>query len=311
MGVIEREDLAKLPSNVFVPLIGVKTNTATAGSEIIDNVIRHAKMPYPRIHKLPGFMQNKGSKSIALVGGGPSLKNNIELLKTFDTILVCGSPNDYIIEQGIVPTYVAVCDPDAIMAKYLTKLDKRVTYLVASGCNDAVFEALKDHNLVMWHCHSDEYAQQMQAADPEYFGVGGGCTIGLRGLSIAVILGYQDIHFFGFDSCIDEDNIENHHAYKFVTEEETIGEIYEIRVGNLFDGAAGASKAFKCAGYQLAQAEQFKTFYSQYGKTFRATFHGGGLLEATARVVEEETHRAAYMMNIIGSLDMGSLQLAA
>lgn len=310
MEIIDEKQIKNLPNNVFVPLLGVKTNTATAGTEIIENVVRHAKLPLPKIHKLPGFMQPK-SKPIALVGGGPSLKKHIELLKTFETILVCGSPNDYIMEQGIIPTYTAVCDPDAIMAKYLTKLDKRVTYLVASGCNDEVFKVLDGQNVVLWHCHSDEYAKQMQEADPEYFGVGGGCTVGLRGLSIAIIMGYQDIHFFGFDSCVDEDNLENHHAYKFATKEENIGEIYEIRVGNLFDGAAGASKVFHCAGYQLAQAEQFKVFYSQYGKSFRPTFYGGGLLEATARVVEEETHRAAYMMNILPPPDLSNLQLAA
>lgn len=311
MEIIDENQIKELPNNVFVPLLGVKTNTATAGTEILENVVRNAKKPYRKIHKLPEFMKPKGSNKIALVGGGPSLKKHIELLKTFDTILVCGSPNDYIMEQGVIPTYVAVCDPDAIMAKYLTKLDKRVTYLVASGCNDEVFRALEGQNVVLWHCHSDEYAKQMQEADPEYFGVGGGCTVGLRGLSIAIILGYKDIHFFGFDSCVDENSKEDHHAYKFATQDENIGEIYEIRVGNLFDGAAGASKVYYCAGYQLAQAEQFKVFYSSYGKTFKPTFHGGGLLEATAKVVEEETHRAAYMMSLIGPPDLSNLQLVA
>lgn len=308
MELIDNDGLAKVPNNAFVPLTSVKTNTATAGTEIIENVIRNSKRKLPRIHRLPGFMSGERKESLALVGGGPSLKKNLDKLKEFKDILVCGSPNDYIMEQGIVPKYVAVCDPDALMAKYLTKTHPDVTYLVASGCNEAVFEALEGRNIVLWHCHSDEYAKQMQAADLEYFGVGGGCTIGLRGLSIAVIFKYQDIHFFGFDSCL-EDN--EHHAYNFATDKEEIGEVYEIKVGSLFDGAAGASKTFRCAGYQLAQAEQFKTFYSSYGRSFRATFYGGGLLEATAKVVEEETHRTALMMHMFGAPDMTNFKLAA
>ena len=304
------DDLKTLPENTFVPLLRVKTNTATAGTEILDNVLKHTKLPLPRLHKLPGFMQSKGpDKKIALVGGGPSLKRYIEELRNFDgEIMVAGSPNDYLMSEGIVPTYTAVCDPDAVMAKYLTKTNEKVKYLIASGCNDAVFETLKDRNVVLWHCHSDEYAKEMQAADPEYFGVGGGCTIGLRSLSIAIVLGYQNIHFFGYDSCIEDGE---HHAYQFATDQESVGEIYDIRVGCLFDGAAGASKVFKCAGYQLAQAEQFKGFYAQYGRNFTPTFHGGGLLEATAKIVEEETYRTALMIQALGPPNMQNFNFAA
>lgn len=311
MTLLDNEGLSNLPENAFVPLLRVKTNTATAGSEIIDNVVRHARLDLPRLHKEPGFMQKKGpNRRIALIGGGPSLKKHIETLKKFDgETLVCGSPNDYVLSQGIVPTYVALCDPDAIMADYVRITHPDVKYLVASGCHDAVFERLKDHKVVLWHCHSDEYAKAMQEADPDYFGVGGGCTIGLRGLSIAIVMGYEEIHFFGFDSCMGEEN--EHHAYDFVTDTEVIGEIYQIKVGSLYDGAEGASKTFYCAGYHLAQAEQFKLFYSQYGKSFNPTFHGGGLLEATARVVEEESHRQALMMHIIGPPVMDNFNLAA
>jgi hypothetical protein len=215
-------------------------------------------------------------------------------------------------EQGIVPTYVAACDPDPIMADYLTKTHPDVKYLIASGCADRVYDSLKHRNIILWHCHSDEYADQMQGADPDYFGIGGGCTIGLRGLSMAVVFGYQNIDFYGFDSCMDpEDPKEGHHAYKFATKDEVIGEIYEIRVGSLYDGAENASRVYHCAGYQLAQAEQFKLFYSQYGKTFKPTFHGGGLLAATAEVVEEESHRMALMMATLGPPDMSNLSFAA
>lgn len=303
------DDPKQLPAGAFVPLMKVRTQTATAGTEIIENVKRNSKRNLPRIHTLPGWMSYRDPKEqIALVGGGPSLKNNLDKLRTFKDMIICGSPNDYIMEQGIIPKYVAVCDPDAIMAKYLTKTHENVTYLVASGCHDAVFDALKGRNIVIWHCHSDEYAKEMQACDEEYFGIGGGCTIGLRGLSIAVLFKYQDIHLFGFDSCM---SAEEHHAYKFATDEEQIGEIYEIKVGSLFDGAEGASKSYHCAGYQLAQAEQFKMFYSQYGRTFRPTFYGGGLLEETARVVEEETHRTALMQQIVGMPDMSNFRMVA
>ena len=122
-------------------------------------------------------------------------------------------------------------------------------------------------------------------------------------------MGYQNIHFFGFDSCMGEEDA--HHAYDFVTKDEVVGEIYQIRVGSLFDGAEGASNIFYCAGYHLAQAEQFKMFYSQYGKSFVPTFHGGGLLAATARVVEEESHRIALMSHVLGPPDMSNFNMAA
>ena len=65
--------------------------------------------------------------------------------------------------------------------------------------------------------------------------MGGGCTIGLRSISIAILLGYTNIHFFGFDSCLDTDG--TGHAYSLSTEDEVLGligengKIHKVRLG--------------------------------------------------------------------------------
>lgn len=259
----------------------VNTNTATAQSEILDNVKANIKRNLPRLHQLPEFHKIKGhDKKIAIVGGGPSLKYYLDDIRQFRTIFACGSCNDYLMSNNVVPTYAGICDPDALSIKYFQKLDTETKYLIASGCDGKIFEHLKNHQVVMWHCHSDDY--KPDEIEEGYQAVGGGCTIGLRAISIAIILGYTNLHFFGFDSCMAEDD--SSHAYQT----EDVGTIHQIKVGTESE-LDYKSKTFKVAGYQLAQANHFMSMYKNYGHMFVPTFYGNGLLAEILKVTNAES----------------------
>lgn len=272
---------------VFTNLQQVNTEAAISSDITIKQMKRNIKRSYPRLHDLPEFKQVKND-SIALVGGGPSLETQLDKLREFKNIMVCGSAHDYIIKQGFIPKYTTICDPDIISSNYVSKTNIFTKYLVSTGCHDKVYDTLEGCSIYMWHCYSDDALKVQAEIEPNFQAVGGGCTVGLRSISIALMLGYSDIHFFGFDSCLGEDN--KHHAYGFSDEsQEQLGEIYEVRLG--YDNTMNKEKLFYCAGYQLAQLSHFKDFYMRYNAVFEPTFHGEGVLAESMKIINKEREK--------------------
>lgn len=277
---------------------GVVTSAATSVDESMENVRANTGRGHPWFHDqclVRDESQLPHSNRMALVGGGPSLKGTAAELLDFPTMMVCGSSHDWVQENcPRIPEYCTVCDPDPVMANYLRKPNPDTTYLIATQCNPAVFDALKGHNIIMWHCWpigaADEDAKKfLQETTPGWVAIGGGCTVGLRAISMAMMMGYSDLHFFGFDSCMTSDD--EHHAYPFTDpEKEFLGDIYDLRIGmNTIGGPQ--EKCYRVAGYQLAQAEHYRQTLMAMGDKFKATFHGPGLLADMQAMIDTEANR--------------------
>jgi hypothetical protein len=276
-------------SDPFVLLGGVNTVAATPPETAHENIRENVKRGLPRLHDLPEFKKVKGfDAAFAIVGGGPSLKNHLNELRQFEgRMIACGSVHDYLRIHGFKPRYAAVCDPDQVMANYLRKPCTETTYLLSTHCDKSVFTAIEGCPIALWHCApiDEEFLNEV---DPQWQAVGGGCTVGLRAISIALMLGYSNLHLFGFDSCLSD---EEHHAYSFTDETEEIGHIYTIKLGNLTEGPPEDAKEFRCAGYQMAQASHFRILLDHYSTVFTPTFHGEGLLPSLWKGIEAEAKR--------------------
>ena len=237
-------------------------------------------------------------KRIALVGGGPSIKDTVYELMDFQTIIACGSVHDWLqANSPRVPTYCAVCDPDPVMANYLRAPDHNTKYLISSHANKTVFDALEGYDVTMWHCWpigiGDEEARDfLQEKTPGWVAVGGGCTVGLRALTLAMMMGFTELHFFGFDSCMGVSD-DNHHAYPFTDDtKEFLGDIYNLRIGmGTGENDLPQEREYRVAGYQLAQAEHYKQMLQAFGHLFRPIFHGPGLLADLQAMIDIETQR--------------------
>ena len=271
-------------------LAGVTTSTATPSEESMENVRLNVHRPLPWFHEK--YPVKEGDRipgnRIAIVGGGPSIKDTVFELIDFTTIIACGSVHDWLqANSPRVPTYCAVCDPDPVMANYLRAPDCNTKYLISSHANKTVFDALEGHNVTMWHCWpigaADQEAKDfLEKHTPGWVAVGGGCTIGLRAVTLALMMGYTEIHFFGFDSCMGMSDDE-HHAYPFTDPtKEFLGDIYN-------DGPR--SREYRVAGYQLAQAEHYKQMLQAFGHLFRPIFHGPGLLTDMQAMIDIEAQR--------------------
>lgn len=275
------DKIAKVYPGSFVKLQDVETNAATPSSVAYENIKKNIKHNLPKIETLPEYRKIKGhGVPIALVGGGPSLNKHLEELREFKTIIVCGSPHDYLISKNIIPTYAAICDPDALSINYYQNPHTEVKYLISTGVDEKVISHLKDYQVVLWHCHSNDYdrVELEKLEGKDYHGISGGCTVGLRSINIAIMLGYTNLHLFGFDSCLSNEEC---HVYAVSKEErESFGRLYQIKLRDLVkgDGQGPGDKVYTCLGYQLAQANNFKEFYLNFGRIFTPTFHGEGLL---------------------------------
>lgn len=267
----------------FNKLDEVKIVTATPSAVCYANIAKTLRRNLPKFHEMKTVQVDKGDMQIALVGGGPSLKNYIEKLRLFDGVIVaCGSVHDYLVENNIIPHFCVVCDPDPISAKYLSKPCGTVIYLLATQCDEAVFDKLKHCACYVWHHYSNDDEKLKEIDKLFEFAVGGGCTVGLRALSIAMIMKFRNIHFYGFDSCVEDNN--NAYAFGLKDANEVSGPIYDIKFGP-------EGKTYKALGYHIAQVTNFKDIVELHGHAFDYTFHGDGLLPEMMNQIKKEVEK--------------------
>lgn len=255
---------------------GTKVTMAMPYDKVVANIRASEQLPLRQIYDLPDWREGM---PIALVGGGPSLRETIGELRKFKNVIVCGSVHDHAVSQGIAPRWAVICDPDPIMANYLRKPCSGTTYLVASQCDEAVFEALAGYDVVLWNCGADAETNRNVWGDSQTVIMSGGCTVLTRAVFIAVSLGFSNLHLFGCDTCMDA----GHHAYEFSTEGEndTVGDAQWMSIG----GPDG--RKFLMASYHVAQLFDFKNLLKTIGRRAKFTAHGDGALAELFRLGKE------------------------
>lgn len=250
-------------------LEGCTVTTAKSVEDIQKNIRFNVSRPKVEVASLPEWRDNT---PIAIVGGGPSLKDTIANLVNYKYVMVCGSAHDFVIQNSRCHiNWVIVCDPDKLVVNYLQEKPSIDTkYLIASQCDPSVFEYLKHEKVYIWHSKGGD-------EDYSIFGdnklvLGGGCTVGTRAMVMALAMGFSQIHLYGFDTCLGKDY--RHHAYDFNDpEKETLGNIHEIAL----DGPNG--KKFNVAGYMLGQLFDFQKLLEAYSHRMEVKVFGEGLLK--------------------------------
>ncbi len=216
-----------------------------------------------RSRGLPSFLSLPRSRggSLSILSGGPSLAAQIAEIKA--PTMVCGSAHDFAVGQGITPDYCVLLDPSPESAFLLTPR-VNVKYLVASSCDPVLFDKLSHFETYIWHSAGDVPFSELEGESA----VGGGSTVTLRALGIAVLLGFTDLHFYGFDSCYRNGA---EHAYRHNPNRPTP---FEIK----FNG-----KPFLVNAPLLLQAQEFVKLKRDHGDLFRATVYGDGLVAEMGR----------------------------
>jgi hypothetical protein len=257
---IEKDAGAQAP--VFRPMEVKVTSSFPAEDVLEKNIAINMANDWPRFHLRDDYGKSKSkNRPLAICAGGPSLKQFIgKIYEDFSDVMVCGSAHDFVVMNGIDPTYSVQLDGAPVAKSFFTLRVPGTQYLMASQCDPVMFEGLDRSQVFMWHCAgpTDKFEEPA---------IGGGCTTTLRAINLAIMLGYHDLHFFGFDSCFEDVN--NQHAYDY---EEWGSNLTEFLV-NVDDG-----KPFKCNALFLAQAQQFQEMCKNFGHMFDPNVYGNGLI---------------------------------
>jgi len=231
--------------------------------ELEKNVEINIKRPIFRFVDLPLFFAR--NEKIAICGGGPSLDDHVDDLKTFDQVMTCGSAHDHVVSLGVTPTFACAVDamPDA--KDYFKNPQEKTTYLLASQCDPSLFDQLEGQKMAMWHFRGQIDKQEVFNGESQ---IGWGCMIGVIAIQLALSLGFQELHFFGFDGNHRGDK---HHAYD-------VGEHGDLIVQRGIVPVSINGREFYTTTALIGQMENiFDIFASPDGNYLKGYVHGDGL----------------------------------
>lgn len=182
---------------------GIKAKCVKPASELIRHMRSAFASGYPTLNRVP---EHDGEA--VLCGSGPSLAEYLPDIKKHKEegrmIVALKGTHDYLIENGVIPHIAMAVDPQARIADLYRKPHAGVRYYMSSQCHPRVFEALKDHHVVLWNVYTKSAMRYWQAREKgrEIAFVNGGSTTGLRALTVAWVMGYRKLHLYGYDSCL-------------------------------------------------------------------------------------------------------------
>ena len=253
-----------------VPLT-IQTCQILDPTQLRENVAENLKRNPKRFFGREGFFSRKEGP-IAIVSGGPSLRRTINDLRDFERIISCGSVHDYLVKNGVVPTYAVVCDGGKEDKGNLSLPQKETTFLLASQCDPALYEHLKDYNVEMWHYRGQLGTPQEEAevlkGEPS---MAWGSTATINSVVLALALGYQHLHFFGFDNNYEDYGLASH--------------CDQIKGGVEYDKVpvTVGGRMFITNLNLITQVEQFFKLMELDGQFFHSTIHGDGLTAEMVR----------------------------
>lgn len=199
----------------LIPLV-VDGHTIIARSRLAANVVINLERDYPR------FLGNSGrgirhEEPVAIISGGPSLADYLDRVREFKYVIACGSVHDYLRQQGIVPTHAVVSDAGKDDRHNLSLAHSDTTFLLASQCDPALYDHLKGHKIEMWH-YAGQAADIGQDEERLFRGertMTWGGMVTLSAISLALQMGFQHHHHFGFDGNYGEHGLKSHVAPVF------------------------------------------------------------------------------------------------
>lgn len=221
-----------------------------------------------------------------IVGGGPSLDDTLEAIRWRKSIgqdvFALNGSADWLRNRGVVSDYHVGVDARPDNARFFKRPDGETTYLIASQCDETIFNALDGQDVILWHPNSDGVAEALEGETRPVHLIGGGSTVGLCAIVLAYALGYRKIHLHGFDSSYREDT---HHAY-----------MQNLNDADFIVDVLAGDKKFRAAPWMVQQAEEFCSLaphLADMGCTI--TVAGDGLLPHMAHELANREPNAVEM----------------
>jgi len=144
----------------------------------------------------PGYDLRK--EPIAVVNYGPSLNDTWEQIKDFKYVMTCSGAHKFLVERGIIPTHHVDLDPRKHKIELLGQPQKGTEYFIASTVHPELLDHLAGFDVKLWHIF-DTDEEGMRILPPGEWYILGGCSVGVRTLTLARFLGFTNLSVFGMD----------------------------------------------------------------------------------------------------------------
>lgn len=215
---------------------------------------------------------------IAVVGYGPSLNETWEQVRAFRYVISTSGAHKFLIERGIVPTWHVDVDPRKHKIALIGEPHHDVKYLLASTCHPAYFKLLQDggFDVKLWHVF-DAGDDGLRMLPHGEWAFTGGCSVGLRAMAIARMLGFRSLDIFGIDGC--EGKTGKHAAAHPMQAPMKAEVVYQ---GVTYHTTPAFLEAARQTAHELDEL-----------KDVTARFHGEGLVQAMMRDYERKPSKAA------------------
>lgn len=204
-----------------------------------------------------------------IVGGGPSVEEFVDVIRAMQadggTVFAINGASRWLRTHGITPDYQVMSDAKEETA---TLVDPEArAHLFASQVNPKTMQTVA--NPILWHSgvgDIEKFFPEERVRRGGYSLIGGGAATGNSAMCVAYVMGYRDIHAFGFDS---SHRGEASHAYdqpmnRFIPTVEV----------------EWAGKTYTSSVAMKAQAEKFQmTAQALKQEGCNITVYGDGLLQ--------------------------------
>jgi hypothetical protein len=229
---------------------------------VLTNVKENIRLGFQQVQPYP-----TNDVEVMIVGGGPSLKEQIEeirFLRRQGVKLVClNNAYQYCIDHDIKPSAFVMVDARPFNLRFVENVIPDCKYFIASQCDPAVFGRLlevKDQTYI-WHTSAEEIQDALKEVYPKCYPVPGGSTVLLRAIPLFRMLGFKRFHIFGCDSCLEDGK---HHAYSQSENDDQV--VIPVRVGG---------EVFYCNPWMVSQAREFIDLVGCMGDVMELEIYGG------------------------------------
>ena len=141
-----------------------------------------------------------------IIAGGPSVDGQMKAMRKLHAdgvkIIAIERMYPWCMKHGLVPDYVVVLDASDDVLEGFCALSRTTMHLVGSQCQPTVMEALKGYLVAMFYTaqHGIDWRDiwyKEGMGDATLVNAGG--SVSLCAMSLAMTLGIQTLHVFGFD----------------------------------------------------------------------------------------------------------------
>jgi SAM-dependent methyltransferase len=239
----------------------VNTTDAVINAQVRQNILDGWQSLHP---------YQRSDREIILLAGGPSMnqfESEIKALRAAGAGLVTvNGAYHWAIEKGLEPSCQVVLDAREFNSRFVEPVLPRTQYLIASQAHPATFAKLPRDRTFMWHSGlSEENEALVRERSGAFYPTPGGSTVVLRAIPLLRMMGFAQIHIFGFDSCVMPDG--THHAYK-----------QEENDNQLTAPVTCGGRTFECAPWMISQAAEFRDLVEFLGDNIELAIYGDGLI---------------------------------